>query len=98
MSHSDTAADLVEISARMVGRARDGAWEHVAQDLKLRDELLYSLPAMDPKLGETFQLLLEHNDEVRVLAGTAHDDLGSQLGEHQRTRRALHSYLAASGD
>ncbi|WP_243048558.1 flagellar protein FliT [Dyella sp. RRB7] len=94
----DAVSDLVEVSARMLGRARDGAWEHAAQDMALRDELLYALPVNDPELRETLQLLLDHNEEVRALAGHAHDQVGTQLGEQQHTRRALHTYLAAASD
>ena len=90
--------DILGISAAMLACAQAGRWDDVAAHGAERDRLLQLLPTSDPSALEILKTLLSHNERIKTLVGTARGDLGEELGQHQRTHRALNAYLHTATD
>jgi flagellar protein FliT len=89
---------LLDISARMVGAAREGDWDMVATWEAERGALLASVSITDPASLPVLKTLLAHTEEVRQLAGQQREHLNEALGQHQHRHRAVSAYLHAGHD
>ena len=97
----DLPERILELSRRMLQRARLGDWDQVMRLSKERDELVHLFFSGDPRaeddhrLGELLNEVFSLNRKVESLTRKGRARVEEKLRRIQDGRRALHAYEAS---
>jgi hypothetical protein len=96
----EIAAEIREVSDRLVDNARAGVWDAVDLDARIRDELIKLVPldGDTQRVLALFEQLQAQNDELHQLIAMEQRRVADQKSKYRRSHVALNSYLeVASG-